>query len=189
MDDTPSDWFVREILPHEAALGRYLRRVWPNSADVADIQHDTYIRVYEAAVKERPRSPKSFLFATARHLMTDRARRNRIVSIDLLEDLGSLNVLIDEVSPERRISARQQLMRMTAAFNRIPAKCREVVWMQRVEGLAHKEIAARLGIAKGTVEKQAFIGIRLLAEYFYGDTGARSEDGEMGSENEASHGQ
>jgi RNA polymerase sigma-70 factor (ECF subfamily) len=188
MDDTPSDWFVREILPHEAALIRYLRRVWPNPADVPDIQHDAYIRVYEAAIKDRPRSPKSFLFATARHLMADRARRNRIVSIDLLEDLDSLNVLVDDVSPERRTSARQQLTRLTAAFNRIPEKCREVVWMQRVEGLAHKEIAARLGIAKGTVEKQAFIGIRLLAEYFYGDGGEESEDGDRSSENEANHG-
>jgi len=147
MDDTPSDWFVREILPHEAALSRYLRRLWPNSADVADIRHDTYIRVYEAAMKDRPRSPKSFLFATARHLMTDRARRNRIVSIDLLEDLGALNVMVDEVSPERRISARQQLMRMTAAFNRIPAKCREVVWLQLDQSTAHRIVFLRLDSA------------------------------------------
>jgi RNA polymerase sigma factor (sigma-70 family) len=188
MDDTPSDWFVREILPHEAALTRYLTRAWPNPADVQDIRHDAYVRVFEAAKKDRPRSPKSFLFATARHLMADRARRNRIVSIDLLEDLDSLNVLIDEVSPERRTSARQQLMRMTAAFNRIPAKCREVVWLQRVEGLAQKEIAARLGIAKGTVEKHAFTGIRLLAEFFYGDAQTGTADGERSSENEARHG-
>lgn len=188
MDDTPSDWFVREILPHEAALTRYLTRVWPNPADVADIQHDAYIRVYEAAIKDRPRSPKSFLFATARHLMADRARRHRIVSIDLLEDLDALNVLIDEVSPERRISARQQLMRMTAAFNRIPARCREVVWMQRVEGLTQKQIAARLGIAKGTVEKHAFVGIRLLADYFHGEPRAGAADGDRSSENEARHG-
>jgi RNA polymerase sigma factor (sigma-70 family) len=188
MDDTPSDWFVREILPHEAALTRYLTRVWPNPVDVPDIQHDAYIRVYEAALKDRPRSPKSFLFATARHLMADRARRHRIVPIDLLEDLDSLNVLIDEVSPERRTSAHQQLMRITAAFNRMPAKCREVVWMQRVEGLAQKEIAARLGIAKGTVEKHAFVGIRLLAAYFYGDTQAGAADRDPSSEKEARHG-
>jgi len=189
MGDTPSDWFVRKILPHEAALTRYLRRVWPHPADVPDLCHDAYIRVYEAALKDRPRSPKSFLFATARHIMADRARRHRIVSIDLLEDLDSLNVLVDDVSPERRTSGRQQLVRLTAAFNRIPAKCREVVWMQRVEGLAHKEIAARLGIAKGTVEKHAFLGIRLLAEFFHGDSGqAASEDGVRDSEEEVFHG-
>jgi DNA-directed RNA polymerase specialized sigma24 family protein len=41
-----------------------------------------------------------------------------------------------KMSPERRTSGRQQLMHLTAAFNRMPAKCREVVWLQRVEGLA-----------------------------------------------------
>jgi len=188
VDGTLADWFVREILPHEAALTRYISRVWRNPGDVHDIRHDAYVRVFEAARKERPHSPKSFLFATARHLMTDRARRNRIVPIDLLEDLDSLNVLVDEVSPERRASARQQLMRMLAAFNRIPARCREVVWMQRVEGLAQKEIAVRLGIAKGTVEKHAFVGIRLLAEFFYGGAPAGSAEEEATCHDEVRHG-
>src|ERR1044071_9221023 len=120
MGDTPSDWFVREILSHEAALPRYIQRLWPNPADVLDLRHDAYIKVYEAALKDRPHSPKSFLFATARNVMADRARRHRIVSIDLMEDLDSLNVWIDEMSPERRAIGRQQLMRLTTAFNRIP---------------------------------------------------------------------
>jgi DNA-directed RNA polymerase specialized sigma24 family protein len=37
--------------------------------------------VYEAARHARPHAPKAFLFATARHLMADRIRRERIVSI------------------------------------------------------------------------------------------------------------
>jgi RNA polymerase sigma factor (sigma-70 family) len=188
MGDTPSDWFVREILPHEAALTRYIQRVWRNSADVLDLRHDAYIKVYEAAVKDRPRSPKSFLFTTARHVMADRARRHRIVSIDLLEDLDSLNILVDDVSPERRASGRQQLMHLTAAFNRMPAKCREVVWLQRVEGLAQKEIAARLGITTGTVQKHAFLGIRLLAEFFHGDARMGIEDEGQSSERDTLHG-
>ncbi len=189
MGDSHEDWFVREILCHEAVLTRFIRRVWPNSNDVRDLCHDTYLRVFEAAAKARPQSPKFFLFATARHLMADRARRSRIVSIDLVEDLDALNVLVEEVSPERRLSARQQLLHLSTAFNGLPDKCREVVWLQRVEGLSQQEIGARLGIAVGTVQKHALKGIRLLAEMFYGGAGPGGmHAGEWSSESESNHG-
>jgi RNA polymerase sigma-70 factor (ECF subfamily) len=164
MSGTVDDWFAREVLPHEAALLRYITRVWPNRADIHDIRHDAYVRILENAARLRPIAPKSLLFTTARNLMIDRARRNRIVPIDLLENLDSLNVLVDEVTPERRISIRQQLAAVSAAVNRLPDKCREVLWLRRVDDLPQKEIAARLGISEGTVEKHMARAARLLVD-------------------------
>ncbi|MBL8266434.1 RNA polymerase sigma factor, partial [Steroidobacter sp.] len=68
-------WFATEILPHEAALTRYLKRIWLNSAEIADLRQEVYVRIYESAAKARPLPPKAFLFTTARNLMADRARR------------------------------------------------------------------------------------------------------------------
>jgi RNA polymerase sigma-70 factor (ECF subfamily) len=164
MPDAVDDWFVREILPHEAALLRYLARAWPNPADIQDIRHDAYVRILEGADRLRPIAPKSLLFSIARNLMIDRARRNRIVPIDLLADLDSLNVLVDEVTPERRASIRQQLVIISAAINRLPEKCREVLWLRRVESLSQKEIAAKLGVTEGTVEKHMMRAARLLTQ-------------------------
>lgn len=174
MDATLEEWFDREVLTHEAALTRFLARAWPNPAEVADLRHDTYVRVLEAAAKSRPLAPKSFVFTTARHLLTDRARRRRIVSIELLEDLDTLNVLVDEISAERQVSARQQLMHLSNAFNLLPDKCREVVWLRKVENLAQKAIAQRLGIREATVEKHVSRGMRMLADRLFG---AEAADG------------
>lgn len=168
MDDTLNNWFAREILVHEGALMRYLLRSWSRREEVPDLRQEIYVRVYEAAARARPASPKSFLFATARHLMTDLLRRRRVVSIDAMGDLEALNVLVDEVSPERRTSARQDLKRMAAAFDRLPDRCREVVWLRRVEELSQKEVAARMGISEKTVEKQIAKGIRLIADNYHG---------------------
>lgn len=165
MPDSLDDWFVREVLPHEAALLRYLARAWPNAADIQDIRHDAYVRILEAAHRLRPTAPKSLLFTTARNLMIDRARRNRIVPIDLREDVDALNVLMDEVTPERRVGIRQQLVQVTEAINRLPEKCREVLWLRRVEGLSQKEIAAKLGVSEGTVEKHLARAAQLLTDY------------------------
>lgn len=168
-------WFAREILVHEEALGHLLRRYWPHRDELHDLRQEVYVRVYEAAGKALPSQPKSFLFATARHLMTDRLRRGKVVSIEPVGDFEALNVLIDEVSPERRLGARQILKRLAEAFDRLPDRCREVVWLRRVDELSQKEVAERLGISEKTVEKQMAKGVRLIAEYFYGGEPSRAE--------------
>ena len=169
MDDTLDAWFTREILVHEAALMRLLRRSWMHRDDIHDLRQEVYIRVYEAAGRGRPLQPKAFLFTTARHLVTDRLRHSRVVAIDAVGDLDALNVLIDELSPERRLDGRQILKRLAEAFDGLPARCREVVWLRKVQELPQKAVAAQLQITEKTVEKQVAKGIRLLADHFYGE--------------------
>jgi len=167
MSDSLDGWFVREILVHEAALLRYLARMWHNSDDLADLRQEIYVRVYESASNCIPIHAKSFLFTTARNLMADLARRARIVSIDLMADLDPLNVLIDELTPERRTGATEELCHLSTAFARLTPRCREVIWMRKVEGLCQKEVAIRLGISEGTVEKHITKGMRDLADALF----------------------
>lgn len=174
MTESTDAWFAREILVHEEALVHFLRRCWPHREEIHDLRQEVYVRVYEAAGKSVPTAPKSFLFATARHLMTDRLRRSRVVSIETVGDFESINVLIDEVSPERWCGGRQVLKRLADAFDRLPDRCREVIWLRRVEELPQKEVASRLGISEKTVEKHVAKGMRLLADHFHGDDGARA---------------
>jgi RNA polymerase sigma-70 factor (ECF subfamily) len=171
------DWFVREILVHERALAHYLQRCWPHRDELHDLRQEVYARVYEAAARNRPASPQAFLFTTARHLMTDRARRGRVVSIEPMGDFEPSNVyLVDDLSPERWVGARQALKRLAEALDRLPDRCREVVWLRRVEELPQKDVARRLGISGKTVEKHLAKGMRLIADHLYG--GAPPRDGE-----------
>ena len=179
MGDTLEQWFIREVLAHEGALMRHLSRVWPNRSEIRDIRQEAYVRVYEAARKARPLAPKSFLFATARNLMADRIRRERVVCIEARGELDALNVLVDEISPERRTSARQELAHLARAFERLPLRCREVMWLTKVESLSQQEVASRLGVREKAVEKQVSRGIRLLAEALFHegtDVGIRNAD-------------
>lgn len=165
------DWFIREILVHEAPLMQFLVRSAPSRDEARDLRQEVYARVYEAAGKTLPQQPRAFLFATARHLLADRARRGKVVSIEPVGDFEPLHVLIDEMSPERWCGGRQLLRRLADAFDRLPDRCREVVWLRRVEHLSQREVAQRLGISEKTVEKHIARGMRLLAGYFYGGDG------------------
>lgn len=169
---------------------RFLRRCWPYAQDLHDLRQEAYIRVYEAAARCRPFQAKAFLFATAKHLITDRVRRQRIVTIDTVGDLDTLDVIIDEISPERRLGARQELRVLAQAFDRLPAKCRETVWLRRVDRLPQKLVAARLGVTEKTVEKHLMKGMKLLAEALLsGGFGATSGGRARKSEREHAHGQ
>jgi RNA polymerase sigma factor (sigma-70 family) len=181
-------WFATEILPHEGVLVRYLTRVWPNRSEVLDLRQDIYVRVYESARTALPTTPKAFLFAIARNLMTDRIRHSRIVLIDSTQDFEGLNVLVDELSPERWLSARQELRNLARAFDSLSEKCRSVIWLRRVEGLSQRQTAQRLGLREGAVESQLARGVRVLARAVFGapdDIDPQSE--RCASEHESHH--
>lgn len=189
MDESLDAWFKHEIVVHEEALMRFLRRSWPNRNDLHDLRQETYIRVFEAAAKARPTMPKAFLFATAKYLMIDRIRHRQVVTIDTVGDLESLNVTPDDISPERHTAARQELRILAQAFDNLPPKCREAVWMRRVDYLPQKEVAARLGVTEKTVEKHLMKGMKRLADALFGnERGETTRDGVRETDNEREHG-
>ena len=194
MDESTDTWFKREIVAHEEALMRFIRHHWRRTPDEAhDLRQETYMRVYEAALKVRPAQPKSFLFATAKHLMTDRIRRQRIITIDTVGDLDTLSVMTDEVTPERLVTARQELRVLARAFDALPPKCREAVWLRRVDRLSQHEIAARLGVTQKTVEGHLTKGLKRLADVLFGNQSGISQQNlsrheEWESQQEKPHG-
>lgn len=165
MRDPLDSWFKLEVLPHEAALLGYLNRIWRNKpAEISDLRQEIYARVYEAARRSRPNNARAFLFSTARHLVVDRVRRQRVISIEAVGDSEALNVLIDEISPERKLSAWQELRRVVHALNTLPPRCREVIWLRKVHEQSTKEVAAHLKISERTVEGQILKGMRMLSD-------------------------
>jgi len=165
-------WFVSAILPHQAALTRYLKRVCKSPSEVPDLRQETYIRVCESAAKSLPRFPRTFLFRTARNLVIDRFRRDRVVSIDYTADEISPDLSIDELTPERRLAARQDLQQLTRAFDALPEKTRSVIWLRRVAGLSQRDAAASLGIDESALEARMTRGMRSLAKAIVPNGGA-----------------
>jgi RNA polymerase sigma factor (sigma-70 family) len=166
------DWFVREVLPLEAILMHFLRQNWRNQADIEDLRQEVYVRICEAAQKELPALAKPFVLMTARNLLINRVRREHVVPIEAVSDLDDLAFAADAPGPERSTIARDELRRLQAAIDALPPRCREAVVLGRMEGLAGREIAARMGVSQQTVSEHLANGIKALAEALHGDTAA-----------------
>jgi RNA polymerase sigma-70 factor (ECF subfamily) len=162
-------WFVREVLPLEAALMQFLRRSWPNKSDIDDLAQEVYARVYEAAREKIPQPVKPFVFTIARNLLIDRVRHEQVVPIEAVADLETLGVAVDAPGPDRNVMAQDELRRLQAALEKLPPRCREVVVLGRIEGLSGKEISQRLGIGASTVSEHLANGMSALADLLFGD--------------------
>ncbi len=163
-------WFVGEVLPLEAALIQFLYHNWRNADEVPDLLHDVYVRVYEFAKNETPENAKAFVFATARHLIIDRVRRERIVPIEIMSDMDLLGLAVEEPGPERSAIARAELRRLENALARLRPRFREAFVLRQIEGLSRREIAARMGVGEETVKQYLADGICALADILYGET-------------------
>ncbi len=170
-DVTLKAWFEKEVFPLEAALTRFIRRNWRNEADVADLRQEIYARVYQAAREHLPQQPKPFVFTTAKNHLINCAKRAQIVSFDHVADLDALNVAIDVFTPERHLTARDELRRLKEGIDRLPPRCREVVILRKIEGLSIRDAATRMNVGVDTVEQQLVHGMRALADFMLGGTG------------------
>lgn len=162
-------WFVREVLPLEAALRGYLRNNRQGSAEIADLLQDVYIRVYEAARIELPASTKSFVFATAHNLLVDRMRREKVIPLSTVENLEALGIAADAPGPDQTTIARDELRRLQAALDQIAPRSKEAILLRQVDGLSGKEIALRMGVTEKTVKFYLGLGMRALAAILYGE--------------------
>src|SRR3989337_952591 len=109
-------WFCREVLPLEPALPRFIRRNWRGEGDVPGLRQGVYERVLEGAARNLPLQPKAFVFTVARNHLINCAKRARIISFEVVADLESSTVAMDTMTPERHLSARDELRRVQAGL-------------------------------------------------------------------------
>src|SRR3546814_14985195 len=115
-------WVGREILPHEAAVRAWRRRTLdPN--DLENVIQESYCQIASLKDVSHIRSGRAYFFTAARSIVLMRLRRARIVSIESVTEIESLNIVGDEPWPARIAARRRELDRVRRPTGR--ARCRE----------------------------------------------------------------
>jgi len=179
-------WVGSNIVPHEGDLRSRLRRMAVPEDEISDIVQDAYVKIAKLDSVTHIRNGRSYFFTTARTMLLDRIRRERIVRIDSMTEIEALRLADDDPGPERRVSARLELERVRRLIDGLPERCREIFELRRVEGVSQREIAARLGLPEHIVEAQAARGLKLilkaLAREARSDEDAPGKNGERASD-------
>ncbi len=152
-------WFKEEVRPHERELRAFLQRRFPTIGDVDDVVQETYARLLRAREVGTATLTRAYLFVIARNVALDLVRRQRTVSLEGLGDFGQLSVVEERPDAAEALSHEQELQLLAAAMEALPPRCREILTLRRLQGLSHRAIAERLGIAEGTVNAQLAIGL------------------------------
>jgi RNA polymerase sigma-70 factor, ECF subfamily len=123
-----------------------------------ELVQESFLRLWRSAGRYDPErgSVPTFLFTIARRVAVDLLRRRASRPLATGEPDGSA-VLDDEA-----FDALLLRLDVRDALDSLSAKHREVLELMLDEDLGRAEIAARLGIAVGTVKTRAFYGLRAL---------------------------
>ena len=119
------------------------------------------MRVFQAARKQPIRSPQSFMLKTARNIALDRLARadalNHVAAATDAEiepeDAPGPYEQCDEQTPEALLQSEQEFVAFCRAIRALPRQCRRAFVLRKVYGLSQREVAARLGVSEGTIEK------------------------------------
>lgn len=122
----------------------------------ADVVQESYARVLAIQNAQVPiAEPRALLYRTARHVMIDLHRRERLRSHDDLDgmDEEAQPAMPARLQPDALLASAQATAAYVATIEALPPRCREAFILHVFDGLAHAEIAQRMGTSVSMVEK------------------------------------
>ena len=159
-------WFSENIQPYEPALRAYLLKRFPTLPDHDDLVQETYVRALRAHERGRVPCARAFLFTTARNAAIDLFRRRRSRPLEELSDDSALPLLEEIPTSAQWAEQEQRHEILLEAILALPERCRQVMMLRHLDGLAYKEIGKHLGISPETVKVHMIKGVKDCTRFF-----------------------
>jgi RNA polymerase sigma-70 factor (ECF subfamily) len=161
---------VAELIElYQHRLLRYLVYLTGNRDLAEDLFQETWLRVLERGSQYDGRARfDTWLFAIARNLMLDQARKRVLKSLDepVSEDSERpMEVASSDPSPFEDFLLRENAARVAEALLQLSATSREVLVLRFHEELALEEIATVTRAPLSTVKSRLYRGMNALADW------------------------
>lgn len=142
---------------YSALIGFVARRTG-NRQTAQDLVHDTWLRLAEREARPREESQaasRAYLYTVADHIAIDHLRRAGRTSerFDASGDIDLPSAASVRDVAERHLH-REALAAVDAALAALPARCRAIFLADRLEGMAHAQLAREHGVSVKTIERE-----------------------------------
>ncbi|MBL8265977.1 RNA polymerase sigma factor [Steroidobacter sp.] len=155
-------WIGRHVLPYEKEVRAWLRRALRVPGDTDDVLQEAYCRMSALQDVAHIDNPRAYFFRVVRNVLLEQIRRARVVRIDTIAQVDSLDVLDEAASPERVVAGQSELARVERIIASLPSRCRWVIELRKIHGLSQREAAEALGVREAVIEREVARGIRLI---------------------------
>lgn len=139
-------------------LKRFVSRI-VQPDDVDDIVQETFIKSYEADLKQDIQFRRSYMLKTAKHLALNHIAKWDNKFSDSLEHDAELPPLLKSSQLEDEYTSKERFLLFCRATDQLNSSIRKCFIFKKVYGMSQKEIAQHMQLSESTVEKHIAKGL------------------------------
>jgi len=149
---------------YAANIKRYISKI-VNIDDIDDIVQETFVRSYEAELKQEIKYARSFMLKTAKNLALNHVNKWDNKYNDSIEDFSSPVVELTTQHFEDEFESKERFLQFCRATEQLSDSVRKTFVLKKVYGFSQKEIAQYLNLSESTVEKHVAKGLLKTMQY------------------------
>lgn len=137
---------------HHTWLYQWLLKKLRSKDRAEDVAQDTFLKILKSKELLNLKEPKAFLCTTAKHIIIDQARREKIEHAYLQYHAQFAD---DQFypSPEEVISIIQVLDQIANALSQLEDRPRQILLMHYLDGISQVEIAEQMQLSIKTIQR------------------------------------
>lgn len=135
------------------------------SDDVEDIVQDTFIKSYEAGLKQEIKFERTYMLTTARNLALNHVSKASERKNQSLDNMQNLPNDLTSKSLESQVQSKERFLHFCRATDTLSVEVKRVFLLKKVYGMSQKDIAEYIGLSQSTVEKHVAKGLLQCSIY------------------------
>lgn len=152
------------FISYQKTIKYYISRlVKPD--DIDDIVQETFVRSYEANLKQEIKYAKSYMLKTAKNIAFNHNAKWDNKFNDSIEDFVEPPVELSSNHFEDDYESKERFLAFCRATDKLSGSVRKCFILKKVYGLSQKEVAQYLQLSESTVEKHVAKGLLKSVQY------------------------
>lgn len=130
-----------------------------HSDDIEDIVQETFVKSYEAELKQEITYERTYMLTTAKNLALNHVSRASARKNQSLDDMKNLPSDLTSKSLESHVESKERFLHFCRATDTLSVDVKRVFLLKKVYCMSQKEIAEYIGLSESTVEKHVAKGL------------------------------